>query len=75
MFFGMVVFADDIIVMSPNRRGAEVLLKKCEEWAEVFKMEFSTDPIPSKSKTKVLLTKQKNEKIKKPPKPLLLNGK
>ena len=54
MFVASILFADDIILVSPNRTGAQLMLSMCENWAKENGITFSTDPCQSKSKTKVM---------------------
>ena len=73
VFMGAVGFCDDILLIAPSRCSMAVMLSKCEEFAIENNLVFSTDPVPSKSKTKCLFITGKN-KIEKPA-PLILNGK
>ena len=47
-------FADDLILVAPCRSAMAQMLEKCENFAEQNNLTFSTDPEPSKSKTKCL---------------------
>ena len=49
---GVVVYADDILLMAPNRTAMQLMLNKCEDYAARHNIMFSTDPIPEKSKSK-----------------------
>ena len=55
-----VYFADDINLISPSRSASVIILSTCEEWAHSNGVMFSTDPIPEKSKTKVMVVGAKD---------------
>jgi hypothetical protein len=55
MYMGVVVYADDVLLMAPNRAAMQVMLSKCEVYARENNIQFSTDPDPAKSKTKCIL--------------------
>ena len=54
-FLGGFGYADDVTLLSPTRQGLQSMLTICEEFSEGHSMLFSTDPVPSKSKTKCML--------------------
>ena len=54
MFVGAAGFADDLILVAPCRSAMAQMLEKCESFAEQNNLTFSTDPNPSKSKTKCM---------------------
>jgi hypothetical protein len=54
VFMGAVGYADDIILMAPSRYAAQRMLRTCEKFANEHNIRFSTDPDPSKSKSKVV---------------------
>ena len=54
IFTGVVGYADDLLLMAPSRSAMETMLKICEEYGEQNNLEFSTDPNPSKSKSKCI---------------------
>ena len=54
MFVASIIFADDIILVSPNRKGAQLMLTTCETWAKENGITFSMDPCLTKCKTKVM---------------------
>ena len=72
-FFGAVGFADDIILLAPSRGAMELMLSTCEKFAKYHNLLFSTDPVPSKSKTKCLFMCGKTNNVKYPA-PLQLYG-
>ena len=50
VYVASVFFTDDIILISPNRMRAKVMLSTCEVWAKENGIIFSTDPVLSKVK-------------------------
>ena len=73
LYFGVLVYADDLLLLSPSRSGLQAMVKICEKFAELNKLKFSTNVDITKSKTKcVIFTKDRNsvrEAI-----PIFLNG-
>jgi hypothetical protein len=63
LFIGFIIYADDILLLCPNRYAATRMLKACETWSNEYHIEFSTDENPSKSKTKVIIVKHRNGTI------------
>ena len=54
IFVGAAGFADDLILIAPCRSAMAQMLDKCETYADQNNLTFSTDPDPSKSKTKCM---------------------
>ena len=50
IFMGVVVYADDILLMAPTRGSMQMMLDKWQTYAAEHNIMFSTDPNPSKSK-------------------------
>ena len=73
VYVASVFFTDDIILISPNRMGAQLMLSTCEVWAKENGIIFSTDPVLSKSKTKAMRITGMRE-VKNNPAPLILDG-
>ena len=73
LFMGVVVYADDVLLMAPNRAAMQVMLQKCEDYASKNNIQFSTDPDPVKSKTKCILVCGNRKNLAKPA-PLTLCG-
>ena len=73
VYMGAAGFCDDLLLIAPNRCAMVLMLAKCEEFARTNNLIFSTDPVPSKSKTKCMFMCGKDKNMKKP-KPLVLNG-
>ena len=71
-FLGAFGYADDVTLLAPSRQGLQKMLKVCEDFAASHSMQFSTDPLPSKSKTKCMFfsRERSSEKIDK----VVLNG-
>ena len=51
-YFGVLVYADDIILLCPSRIGLQAIINICEQFAENNNLKFSTNIDPRKSKTK-----------------------
>jgi len=54
LFLGVVAYCDDFLLLSPTRNGLQNLLQLCEKYAEEHNISFSTNPDPSKSKSKCI---------------------
>ena len=72
VFMGALGYADDLVLLAPSRTAMQLMLNTCEEFATKNNLLFSTDPDPSKSKTKCVFMcgRRKQEK----PAPLKLYG-
>ena len=55
LFLGAFGYADDVILLAPSRQALQIMLTICEDFASTHSMQFSTDPDPSKRKTKCTL--------------------
>ena len=55
VFLGAFGYADDVTLLVPTRQGLQSMLKICEDFSSEHSMLFSTDPVPTKSKTKCML--------------------
>ena len=59
---GIVEYSDDILLLSPSRDALQDMLHTCETYAKEHNLQFSTNNIPSKSKTKCMaFVKDKRE--------------
>ena len=67
-------YADDLILMAPSRDVLQRMLHVCEAYAMEHNLVFSTDPVPSKSKTKCMLFCGRLGRVKYPD-PVQLAGK
>ena len=73
MSMGVVAYADDLVLLAPNRAAAVQMLGVCEAWARDSNVHFSTDADPNKSKSKVIfMCGQKSQQNK--PAPVSLCG-
>jgi len=43
MFLGCILYADDILLLSPTVAGLKKMLDKCSEIAEVISLEFNVE--------------------------------
>ena len=66
LYMGVVVYADDVLLMAPTRGAMQQMLNKCETYALEHNIMFSTDPSPSKSKTKCIFVCGKSRNLEKP---------
>ena len=73
LFMGVVVYADDVLLMAPTRGAMQMMLDKCQAYAAEHNIMFSTDPNPSKSKTKCIFVCGNKRNLVKPA-PLSLCG-
>ena len=73
VFLGVMAYADDLILLAPNRAAAAQMLGICEEWAKDSNVLFSTDLNPKKSKSKVIFMCGMQKQLCKPA-PLTLGG-
>ena len=74
IWFGACGYADDLIMLAPNRDVLQRMLQVSEAYATEHNLVFSTDPVPAKSKTKCLLFCGRPGRVKYPD-PLQLDGK
>ena len=73
LFVGAVCYADDVLLIAPTRNAMQRMLVECEAFAGESNIEFSTDPVPHRSKTKcIFVTGKRQNKAK--PAPLYLCG-
>ena len=73
LYMGVVVYADDILLMAPTRGAMQSMLEICEAYAAKNNVMFSTDPDPAKSKTKCIFVCGNKKKLTRPA-PLTLCG-
>ena len=74
LFVGVVAYADDLVLLAPNRGAAQHMLSTCEAFAAANNIRFSTDDCPEKSKSKALYMTGHSGLCEKPV-PLTLCGK
>ena len=58
-FLGILGYADDNLLLAPSRQALQEMLQTCEIYARDHNLQFSTNIIPAKSKTKCLAFLQK----------------
>ena len=73
LFMGAVCYADDVLLIAPTRSAMQRMLFELEAFAEESNIMFSTDPSPSKSKTKCIYVVGNKKNMSKPA-PLILCG-
>ena len=73
-WYGACGYADDLILLAPNREVLQRMLDICETYAEDHNLVFSTDPIPAKSKTKCVYFCGRPGQVRYP-EPVQLGGK
>ena len=73
-WFGALGYADDLILLAPNREVLQKMVKICQEYGEEHNLVFSTDPVPALSKTKCLYFCGRAGRVKYP-EPVQLDGK
>ena len=61
VFFGAVIFADKVFLLSGSRSGLQVLVDTCDAFASKKNLKFGTNSNPQKSNTKCLVF-SKNKK-------------
>ena len=67
------MYADDVILIAPSRSALQAMLKVTEEFADEYKIIFSTHENPSESKSKCVWMCGKSE-VRNYPAPLMLNS-
>ena len=54
-FFGILVYADDIVLLSASCPGLQAMISECEKFALQRNLKFSTNEDPKKCKTKCIV--------------------
>ena len=73
VWVGACAYADDLLCMAPTRNMLRKMVTVCENYGQTHNMVFSTDPVPSKSKTKCMLVCGK-DRVANYPDPIQLEG-
>ena len=60
VFYGALIFADDIILLSASRSGLQAMVDVCQDFAASRNLTFGTNSNPSKSKTKCIAFSKRN---------------
>ena len=74
LWYGACGYADDLILMAPNREVLQKMVSTCERYGKRHNLVFSTDPIPAKSKTKCIYFCGRSNNVRYPA-PVHLDGK
>ena len=72
-FYGVLGYADDLLLLSASRTGLQAMVSICEKFAKSRRLKFSTDDNPAKSKTKCVIfhkAKTSSDQVA----PIVLNG-
>ena len=73
VFYGVLGYADDLLLLSASRTGLQTMVTICEKFAKLRKLKFSTNCNPAMSKTKcIIFSKIKSCKVNVAP--IILNG-
>ena len=72
-FVGAMAWADDFLLLAPTCTAMQKMLDTASEFSKEVGLEFSTDPNPTKSKSKAIFMVGRSRMLKKPA-PLLLSG-
>ena len=73
IFVGVVCYADDVLLIAPTRNAMQRMLLEIENFAAAANIDFSTDPLPSKSKSKCIFVTGNKRHLERPA-PLFLCG-
>ena len=73
VWVGASLYADDIFLLAPNRFVLQQMITEAENFATEYNLEFSTDPVAAKSKTKCIHFRG-TQRVRQPA-PVILNGK
>ena len=73
-WYGALGYADDLALLAPNREVLQKMVLVCEKYGEEHNLVFSTDPLPSLSKTKCVYFCGRTANVQYPA-PVQLDGK
>ena len=73
IYFGVLIYADDILLLSASRMGLQSMVTICEKFASDRNLTFGTNPNPSKSKSKCIAFSKKAS-CRQNLAPIILNG-
>ena len=62
-YVGIIVYADDIALLSPSIDGLQNMIETCSRYAAKHNLRFSTNENPNKSKTKCVAFQQKKKDL------------
>ena len=63
-YVGIIVYADDISLLSPSMDGLQNMINTCSKYAERHNLTFSTNANPQRSKTKCIAFQKKKKDIR-----------
>ena len=73
MFYGAVIYADDIFLLSGSRNGLQAMADMCHDFVSTRNLKFGTNVDPNKSKTKcVSFSRKSGREVQ--PRNIILNG-
>ena len=67
LYMGVACFADDVILIAPCYQAMQIMLQEVEAFAQEHNVQFSTDPVPQKSKSKCIYMVGNRKNQVKPP--------
>ena len=73
VFYGAVIYADDIFLLSASRTGLQEMINISQNFVTKLNLRFGTNSNPEKSKTKCIAFSKKRRPIQ-PLKPIILDG-
>ena len=73
-WYGAMGYADDLILLAPNREVLQKMVLECERYGQEHNLVFSTDPVPALSKTKCMYLCGRTTNVQYPA-PVQLDGK
>ena len=62
-YFGIQGYSDDSLLLAPSKDALQEMIKTCETYASDHNLRFSTDPNPSKCKTKCIAFLQRDQPL------------
>ena len=66
VWYGACGYADDLVLLATNREVLQKMVSVCERYGRDHNLVFSTDPVPSKSKTKCMFLCGRTTNVKYP---------
>ena len=64
-YVGIIVYADDVVLISPSIDGLQNMINSCNKYAKSHNLTFSTHENPVKSKTKCIAFCNREDKLEK----------
>ena len=73
VFYGAVIYADDIFLLSSSRNGLQAMINLSHDFASNLNLKFGTNANPEKSKTKcIMFARNRRDRVQ--AKKLVLDG-